>query len=42
MQVGVLVSALGGLAAKYSPLLRNYVRPINVKLYHATGALLGE
>lgn len=38
--VGVLVSGLGGLAAKYSPLLRNYVRPINVKLYHATGALL--
>jgi len=38
--VGVILAALGGLAAKYSGNLRNYVRPINIKLYHATGALV--
>jgi len=39
--VGVLLAALGGIAAKYSGgSLRNYVRPINTKLYHATGALV--
>jgi len=38
--VGVLLAALGGVAAKYSGNLRNYVRPINIKLYHATGALV--
>jgi len=35
-----LLVALGGLAAKYSGLLRSYVKPINTKLYHATGALI--
>lgn len=38
--VGVILAALGGVAAKYSGTLRNYVRPINIKLYHATGALV--
>ena len=41
--VGVVVAALGGIAAKYSGgFLRNYIRPINTKLYHATGALIGR
>lgn len=38
--VGSLLAALGGVAAKYSSSLRNYAKPINVKLYHATGALV--
>jgi cytochrome b-561 domain-containing protein 2 len=38
--IGVLVSALGGIAAKYSSSLKSYVRPINIKLYHATLALV--
>ena len=40
--LGVLLAAAGGVLAKYNGWIRNYVRPINVKLYHATGALLGE
>ena len=40
--LGVLLAAAGGVLAKYNGLIRNYVRPINVKLYHATGALLGH
>jgi len=38
--VGTLLAALGGVAAKYSSSLRSVARPINVKLYHATGALV--
>jgi len=38
--VGTVLAALGGIAAKYSSSLRNYVKPINIKLYHATGALI--
>jgi len=38
--LGILGAALGGLAAKYSGYLRSYAKPINVKLYHATGALV--
>ena len=40
--VGVLLAGAGGLLAKYNHLVKDYVRPINVKLYHATGAMLGE
>ena len=40
--VGVLLAGAGGLLAKYTHLVKDYVRPINVKLYHATGAMLGE
>ncbi len=39
--VGTLLVAAGGIAAKYSASLKNYIRPINVKLYHATLALIG-
>ena len=39
--LGVLLAAAGGVLAKYNGWIRSYVRPINVKLYHATGALLG-
>ena len=37
----VLLSAGLGVAAKYCTSLRNWVKPINMKLYHATIALLG-
>ena len=40
--IGVLLAGAGGLLAKYNGWIKNYVRPINVKLYHATGALLGR
>ena len=40
--VGTLLVAFGGIAAKYSSSLKNYIRPINVKLYHATLALIGK
>ena len=39
--LAVLLSAGLGIAAKYSSSLRNYVKPINMKLYHATIALIG-
>jgi len=39
--VGTLLVALGGIAAKYSASIKHYIRPINVKLYHATLALIG-
>ena len=38
--IGVFLAILGGLVAKYSHKLRNYVKPINVKLYHATGGMI--
>jgi len=38
--IGVLLAGVGGLLAKYNVWIKNYVKPINVKLYHATGALL--
>ena len=40
--IGVLLAGVGGLLAKYNVWIKNYVKPINVKLYHATGALLGK
>ena len=40
--IGVLMAAAGGLVAKYSLLVKNYIKPINVKLYHATGGMLGR
>ena len=40
--IGVLLAAAGGLVAKYSLLVKNYMKPINVKLYHATGGMLGQ
>ena len=40
--IGVLLAGAGGLLAKYNSWIKSYVRPINVKLYHATGALLGK
>lgn len=38
--VGVLCAIIGGLMAKYSLNLRNWIRPINMKLYHATAGML--
>lgn len=38
--VGIFLAAIGGLAAKYSSSLRKYLKPISVKLYHATGAMM--
>jgi len=38
--IGALLAALGGLGAKYSSVLKNIAKPINVKLYHATGSLV--
>ena len=39
--VGVFLTALWGVAAKYcSGFIKNYIRPINTKLYHATLALV--
>jgi len=38
--LGALLAALGGLGAKYSSYLRSFAKPINVKLYHATGSLI--
>ena len=40
--IGVLLAAAGGLVAKYSLLVKNYIKPINVKLYHATWGMLGQ
>ena len=40
--IGVLLAAVGGLVAKYSLLVKNFMKPINVKLYHATGGMLGQ
>ena len=39
---GVVLAAAGGLVAKYNQFVKNYIRPINVKLYHATGSMIGE
>lgn len=38
--IGVLMAVLGGLLAKYSHKLKDWIRPINMKLYHATGSML--
>ena len=40
--IGVFLAAAGGILAKYNGWIKNYVKPINIKLYHATGALLGN
>ena len=40
--ITVLLSAGLGVAAKYSSTFRTWVKPINMKLYHATFALIGE
>lgn len=40
--VGMFVSALWGIGAKYSSTFRNYIKPINTKLYHATFGLIGR
>jgi len=38
--LGSVLVAVGGIAAKYSSSIKGYVKPINTKLYHATGALV--
>ena len=40
--ITVVISAVLGVAAKYSFTFRNYMKPINTKLYHATLALIGR
>jgi cytochrome b-561 domain-containing protein 2 len=38
--VGMSLTILGGIMAKYSNTFRNYIRPINIKLYHATAGMV--
>lgn len=41
--IGVMVTVVGGVMAKYSAsfdLIKRFVRPVNMKLYHATGGML--
>lgn len=38
--VGSLLTMLGGIMANYSVNLKKYIRPLNMKLYHATAGLL--
>ena len=38
--VGVFMAVLGGILAKYSHKFKDWIRPINMKLYHATGSML--
>merc|ERR1711971_889975 len=35
--VGLLCAVLGGISANYTHQLRTFVKPINVKVWHATG-----
>lgn len=37
---GVLCAALGGILAKYSYKLKDWIKPLNLKLYHATGGMI--
>lgn len=39
--IGTMITALWGLGAKYSSSLRSIMKPINIKLYHATFGLIG-
>ena len=34
--VGALIAILGGILAKYNHKFKSYIKPINMKLYHAT------
>ena len=38
--VGMLCAVLGGLLAKYAMTFRNWVKPVNMKMYHATAGML--
>lgn len=38
--LGVTAAAFGGLVAKYSYKLKDWVKPLNLKLYHATGGMI--
>lgn len=38
--VGALLALVGGVCAKYSVSLKKYVKPVNMKMYHATGGML--
>ncbi|XP_023330251.1 cytochrome b561 domain-containing protein 2 [Eurytemora carolleeae] len=38
--IGTMITALWGLGAKYSSSLRSIMKPINIKLYHATFGLI--
>ena len=34
--IGALIAILGGILAKYNLKFKSYIKPINMKLYHAT------
>ena len=38
--IGVLMVALGGLLANYAMSWKKYIRPVNLKMYHATGGMI--
>ena len=38
--VGAVLALLGGIAAKYSQSLKTWIRPVNLKMYHATGGMI--
>ena len=38
--IGACLVVLGGIMAKYAVALRSWMKPINTKLYHATGGML--
>ncbi|TRY62968.1 hypothetical protein TCAL_06858 [Tigriopus californicus] len=38
--VGVFCAVVGGLVAKYALNFRKYVKPINIKMYHATAGMI--
>ena len=38
--IGALITVLGGILAKYNHKFKGFVKPINMKLYHATGGMI--
>ncbi len=38
--IGLMLTIVGGIIAKYSNNFRNYIKPLTLKLYHATGGML--
>lgn len=37
---GAAIAVLGGISAKYSHNISKWIRPVNVKMYHATGGMM--
>lgn len=38
--VGAVCALLGGVLAKYAMSIKNWIRPINMKMYHATAGMI--